>query len=222
VTLLWIIDDELEWASFLFLSPFLFIFFLPLSISPFLTLLQAERPFWQAVQSEESLLILMLWYLHYWDSDDLEICDVNRAREGANAHIFLQTFIMWVPGIAKGTLTVPVITAPSWSFALWLRCNHCSFGRLWKWSKQTEMDGEITSVQCLESAGCTVHLIAPSYRHRSYHERMPGPMRYGQFARFTENVSVLQFLQNESLLWISTGQAWPSWSDAWATWQQAT
>lgn len=206
-------------ASSFFLLPSLFS--LPLSISSFLTLLEAERPCWQAVPSDESLLILMLWYLHYWDSDDLEICDVNRAGEGANTHIFRQTFIMWVLGIAKGTLTVPVIPAPSRSFALWLRCNQGSFGRLWKWSKQTEMDGEISSVQCPESAGCTVHLIAPSYRHRSYHERMLGPMRYGQFARFAENVSELQFLQNESLIWISTGQAWPSWSDAGATWQQA-
>lgn len=126
-----------------------------------LMLLEAERPCWQAVQSEESQLILMLWYLHYWDSDDLEICDVNRAGEWANAHIFPQPFIMWVPGTAEGALTVPVIPAPSRSFALWLRCNHGSFGRLWKWSKQTEMDGEINSIQCPESAGCTVHLIAP-------------------------------------------------------------
>lgn len=182
-----------------------------------LMLLEAERPCWQAVPSEETQLILMLWYLHYWDSDDLEICDVNRAGEWANAHIFPQPFIMWVPGTAEGTLTVPVIPAPSRSFALWLRCNHGSFGRLWKWSKQTEMDGEINSIQCPESAGCTVHLIAPSYRHRSYHERMLRPMRYGQFARFAENVSKLQFLQTECMICISTGQAWPSRSDAGAT-----
>lgn len=94
------------WGAWMSQLPFSFsfpLYFLPLSISSFLTLLEAERPCWQAVPCEESLLILMLWYLHYWDSDDLEICDVNRAGEGANAHIFLQTFIMWVPGIAKGT-----------------------------------------------------------------------------------------------------------------------
>lgn len=186
-----------------------------------LMLLEAERPCWQAVPSEESQLILMLWYLHYWDSDDLEICDVNRAGEWANAHIFSAAIYNVVPGTAEGTLTVPVIPAPSRSFALWLRCNHGSFGRLWKWSKQTEMDGEINSIQCPESAGCTVHLIAPSYRHRSYHERMLGPMRYCQFARFSENVSKLQVLQTKSMIWISTGQAWPSRSDAGANRQQA-
>lgn len=187
-----------------------------------------ERPCWHAVSSEESLLILMLWYLHYWDSDDLEICDVNRAGEGANAHISPQPFIMWVPGIAEGTLTVPVIPAPSPSFALWLRCNHGSFGRLWKWSKQAEMDGEISSVQCPESAGCTVDLIAPSYRHRSYHKRMLGPMRYGQFGHAAslgckvcwKCIRAAIFADCESLIWISTGQIWPSWSNAGATRQQ--
>lgn len=108
------------------------------------------------------------------------------------------------------------------SFALWLRCNHGSFGRLWKWSKQAEMDGEISSVQCPESAGCTVDLIAPSYRHRSYHERMLGPMRYGQFGHavspgckvWWKCIRAAIFADCESLIWISTGQVWPSWSNA--------
>lgn len=119
---------------------------------------------------------------------------------------------MRVPGKAVGTLTVPVIPAPSQSFALWLRCNHGSFGRLWKWSKQAEMDGEISSVQCPESAGCAVHLIAPSYTD---HIASVCSGQWGMANLTTpqsevaglenENVSELQFSQTV-ILWCKSAQ----------------
>lgn len=215
MTLLWIIDEELEWANFLSLPPFLFIFYLFPHAARSRAPMLAGGAKWGKSAYTDALIspLLRQWWLRdMW-------CKQSR-RMSERTH-FSAAIYNVVPGTAEGTLTVPVIPAPSRSFALWLRCNHGSFGRLWKWSKQTEMDGEINSIQCPESAGCTVYLIAPSYRHRSYHERMLGPMRYCQFARFSENVSKLQVLQTKSMIWISTGQAWPSRSDAGANRQQA-